>query len=99
MKPSGTTPEESATKSVIASDYAQKGPDSSVAGTYKTTADLYMRHGAGKNKKAMVVIPNGTPVSCYGYYSISGGVKWLYIQVVLDGVKYTGFSSGAYLKK
>ena len=99
VKPSGTTPEESATKSVTASDYAQKGPDSSVAGTYKTTADLYMRHGAGKNKKAMVVIPNGTPVSCYGYYSISGGAKWLYIQVVLDGVKYTGFSSGAYLKK
>ena len=99
VKPSGTTPEESVTKSVTASDYAQKGPDSSVTGTYKTTADLYMRHGAGKNKKAMVVIPKGTPVSCYGYYSISGGVKWLYIQVVLDGVKYTGFSSGAYLKK
>lgn len=99
VKPSGTTPEESATKSVTATDYAQKGPDDSVAGVYRTTANLYMRHGAGKNKKAMVLIPEGTPVNCYGFYSISGGVKWLYIQVTLDGVKYTGFSSSAFLKK
>lgn len=99
VKPTAPTPEASATKSVTASDYAQKGPVSSLAGEYKTTAALYMRHGAGTNKKAMVVIPKGTAVQCYGFYSVSGGVKWLYIQVTLDGVKYTGFSSSAYLKK
>lgn len=88
-------------KSVKASDYAQKGPVSSLAGTYKVTAKdgLYMRHGAGTNKKAMVTIPYGTKVECYGYYSVSGSVKWLYIQVTLNGVTYTGFSSSTYLKK
>ncbi len=86
-------------KKVTATCYASKGPDSSVAGTYKTTANLYLRNDAGTNKKALVVIPKGTAVKCYGYYSVSGGVKWLYIQVKIDGVLYTGFSSCTYLKK
>lgn len=99
-KPSTTTqPQEQPTsKKVIAGAYADKF-NKSLAGTYKTTANLYMRHGAGTNKKSMVVIPNGTKVKCYGYYSISNGVKWLYIQVTIDGVQYTGFSSSAYLKR
>lgn len=98
-KPTAPIPVTNATKTVTASDYAQKGPVASLAGEYKTTDALYMRHGAGTNKKAMVVIPKGTAVNCYGFYSVSGGVKWLYIQVTLGGVKYTGFSSSAYLKK
>lgn len=85
-------------KKVVAGAYADKF-NKSLAGTYKTTANLYMRHGAGTNKKSMVVIPNGTKVKCYGYYSVSNGVKWLYIQVTIDGVQYTGFSSSAYLKR
>ena len=94
-----TQPQEQPTsKKVIAGAYADKF-DKSLACTYKTTANLYMRHGAGTNKKSMVVIPNGTKVKCYGYYSISNGVKWLYIQVTIDGVQYTGFSSSAYLKR
>lgn len=70
-----------------------------LAGVYKTTGNLYMRHAAGTNKKAMVVIPNGTEVRCYGYYDIANGVKWLYIQAAIDNVLYTGFSSSRYLKK
>lgn len=99
--PTTSTSSTSAKKSVKASDYAQKGPSTSLAGTYKVTATkgLYMRHGAGTNKKSMVLIPYGTKVECYGYYSVSGNVKWLYIQVTLDGVTYTGFSSSAYIKK
>lgn len=94
-----TQPQEQPTsKKVVAGAYADKF-DKSLAGTYKTTANLYMRHGAGTNKKSMVVIPNGTKVKCYGYYSVSNGVKWLYIQVTIDGVQYTGFSSSAYLKR
>lgn len=94
-----TQPQEQPTsKKVIAGAYADKF-NKSLAGTYKTTANLYMRHGAGTNKKSMVVIPNGTKVKCYGYYSVSNGVKWLYIQVTIDGVQYTGFSSSAYLKR
>lgn len=60
---------------------------------------LYMRHGAGKNKRAMVLIPEGTKVQNYGYYTSYNGTKWLYIQVTLNGVQYTGFSSKTYLKK
>lgn len=94
-----TQPQEQPTsKKVVAGAYADKF-NKSLTGTYKTTANLYMRHGAGTNKKSMVVIPNGTKVKCYGYYSVSNGVKWLYIQVTIDGVQYTGFSSSAYLKR
>lgn len=71
--------------------------DKSLAGNYTTTANLYCRNDAGTNKKALVLIPKGTVVKNYGYYSIANGVKWLYIQVVIDGVLYTGLSSQAYL--
>lgn len=87
-----------AEKKVTATCSAQKF-SKSLAGTYKTTADLYMRNDAGTNKKALVVIPKGTEVHNYGYYSMSGSTKWLYIQVKIDGVAYTGFSSSVYLKK
>ena len=71
--------------------------DKSLAGNYTTTANLYCRNDAGTNKKALVLIPKGTVVKNYGYYSIANGMKWLYIQVAIDGVLYTGFSSQAYL--
>lgn len=93
-----TKPEAPQQSSYVASDYAAK-KDAGLAGTYKTTANLYMRHGAGTNKKAMVVIPKGTTVKCYGYYSVSNGAKWLYIQANIGGVKYTGFSHSSYLVK
>lgn len=95
VKPSTVTP--TANKSVTATDYATK-KDTKIAGTYKTTSGLNMRHGAGTNKKAMVVIPKNVEVKCYGYYSIFNGAKWYYVQVILDGVKYTGFCHSGYLK-
>ena len=73
--------------------------DNNLNATYKTTGNLWLRHGAGTLKKKIVVIPKGTKVRCYGYYSRSGLTKWLYIQFTLKGVKYTGFASGKYLKK
>lgn len=69
------------------------------AGDYVTTADLYCRNDSGTNKKALCLIPKGTKVRCYGYYNVTNGVYWLYIQFVMDGVQYTGFSSSKYLKK
>lgn len=48
---------------------------------------------------SLAVLPNGTKVQHYGYYTEVNGVKWLYIQVTYNGVKYTGFSSSAYLRK
>lgn len=85
-------------KKVTSSCYACfKDPD--LAGTYITTANLYCRNDAGKNKKALCKIPKGTAVKNYGFYSTANGVRWLSIQFVMDGVQYTGFSSIEYLTR
>lgn len=83
---------------VEATCYA-KSKNSSLAGTYVTTEDLYCRNDAGTNKKALCLIPKGTKVNNFGFYTTFNGVKWLLIQFTLNGVQYTGFSSSVYLKK
>lgn len=94
-----STQTSTATKSVKATDYAQKKL-ASLAGTYKVTASaLNVRHGAGTSKKIMVAIPKNTQVKCYGYYTTVSGTKWLYVQFTYKGVKYTGFCSSKYLSK
>lgn len=85
-------------KTVTATCHA-KSKDTSLAGTWKTTANLYLRNDAGTNKKALVLIPKGTSVRNYGYYSTANGAKWLLIEVIVDGVKYTGFSHSGYLTR
>ena len=92
-KPATTT-----TKKVTATGTADY-LDKSLAGTYVTTANLHMRNDAGTTNKSLVVIPKGTKVKNYGYYSTSSGVKWMYVQVTLNGIQYTGFCSKRYLKK
>lgn len=92
-------PSKSAMESIALAGSGAASFDKSLAGSYVTTTGLYMRHGAGKNKRAMVLIPEGTKVQNYGYYTSYNGTKWLYIQVTLNGVQYTGFSSKTYLKK
>lgn len=67
----------------------------SFEGTYKTTAALHLRAGAGTSKKSLVVMPQGAKVRCYGYYTEVSGVNWYYLQY---GNK-CGFSSSQYLKK
>ena len=94
-KPSATA---SSAGKVEATCYA-KSKDSSLAGTYVTTTDLYCRNDAGTNKKALCLIPKGTKVNNFGFYTTFNGVKWLLIQFTLNGVRYTGFSSSVYLKK
>ena len=69
------------------------------AGTYTTSANLNMRDDAGTTNKALCTIPKGTKVKCFGYYSTSKGVNWLYVQCTVNKVKYTGFCSKSYLKK
>lgn len=101
VKPSTSapqTPSQPTYKTITSTCYAQD-KDSEVSGQYITTANLYLRNDAGTNKKALCLIPQGTPVRCWGFYSEANNVKWLYIEVILDGVRYIGFSSGAYLKK
>lgn len=85
-------------RKVISTCYAHN-QDAAIAGTYITMADLYCRNDAGTNKRALCLIPKGTTVRCYGFYNVSDGVKWLYIQFTMNGVQYTGFSSVKYLKK
>lgn len=83
---------------VTATEYAQS-KNENLAGTYTTTANLYLRNGAGTNKKALLVIPKGHEVKCYGYYSTFNEVRWLYIQTIVDGIIYTGFSHIGYLSR
>lgn len=85
-------------KKVVSTCYA-KSFLQTVAGVYKTEANLYLRNDAGTNKKALCLIPKGTNVRCYGYYTKVGNTIWPYIEVNIDGVQYVGFSSVDYLTK
>ena len=78
-----------------------KSFDKTLAGTYTVTAGsgLHIRNVAGSKTGSMTILPYGTKVRNYGYYTEVNGVAWLYIQVTYQGIKYTGFSSGAYLSK
>lgn len=95
---SSTNTSSSSVSTKTASDSAAS-KSSSLAGSYKTTADLNMRNGAGTSKSVLVVIPKGTVVRNYGYYTTVNSTKWLYVQVTLNNIKYTGFCSSAYLTK
>ena len=83
---------------ITAADKA-RSKDKSLSGSYTVTGNLYLRDGAGTHKKSICVIPKGTVVKNYGYYTSFLGVKWLYITFVKDGVTYTGFSSSKFLRK
>ena len=96
--PKKTTTTSTATTNKTATE-AAKSMLGTLAGTYKTTANLNVRDGAGTGKKILVTIPKGTTVKNYGYYTTVSGVKWLYIQFAYNNVTYTGFASGKYLKK
>lgn len=79
-------------------DYAQKF-DRSIAGNYEVTASagLHIRSGANTKKTSLGVLPGGTVVKNYGYYSVAAnGVRWLYVKTS-SGI--VGFCSSTYLKK
>lgn len=88
-----------ATPAKVKASEAAQLMDKDMAGTYTATADLRLRDGAGTDKKSLVVMPKGTRVQNYGYYTRVGSTRWLYIQFTLNGVQYTGFSSGDYLRR
>lgn len=101
--PSASTPSTSKPTTVTEkrATEAAYGFNKSLAGAYAVTASsgLHIRNGAGTNKASLAVLPKGTRVQNYGYYTLVGGVKWLYVQVTYRGVKYTGFCSAQYLAK
>ena len=63
--------------------------------TYTTTANLHLRKGASILKKSICVMPKGTKVTWYGYYTGS----WKYVKVANGAYKgKVGFCSQKYLK-
>lgn len=94
--PSGST---STSKPAVSGSTARvesaRSKDAAIAGKYKTTSNLYLRVGAGTGKTAITLMPAGSSVQCYGYYTTYNGTRWYY---VVYGDK-TGFCSSAYLQK
>ena len=72
-----------------------------VAGAYTVTAGsgLNVRDAAGTDSKVLMVIPKGTTVRNYGYYTVVNGVKWLYVAFSYKRVNYTGFVSERFLSR
>lgn len=68
--------------------------DKAKAGTYAVCANggLHLRTGASTSKTSLEVMPNGSKVKCYGYYT----GEWLYV-VSASGKQ--GFCHSGYLKK
>lgn len=73
--------------------------DPQIAGSYRTVENLNMRHGAGMSEKVMTIIPKNTKVRNFGFYTEVKDAKWLYVQVILNNVMYSGFCSSKYLDK
>lgn len=99
-------PDTSATVQSKTASEAAHSKDNGLAGTYKTTAALNIRNGAGtvknkfgSDKTVLVTAPAGTKVQCYGYFTTVDAVRWLYVQFTYNGVKYTGFASSKYLNR
>lgn len=75
--------------------------DTALTGTYKCTAITYLsaRDDSNANSKELTRIKPGETVNCYGYFNLVNGVKWLYVQFEQNGVRYTAFACGSWLKK
>lgn len=84
----------STSTSSVSVDYAS-AYSKALAGTYKTTANLNLRSGAGTSKSIICIIPKGDEVTCYGYYTSVSGTKWYFVAYQT----YTGFVSSKYLSK
>lgn len=69
--------------------------DKSIAGTYKTTANLNLRSGAGTGKAIITTMPRGSQVTCYQYYAKVNGQKWYLVEYG----KYAGYCSAKYLQR
>ena len=75
---------------------AAKSFDRAYAKTYTVTASaLNLRSGAGTDRPIIKSLPNGTKVTCYGYYTKNEATVWLYVKDQ-DGI--LGYCSKKYLK-
>ena len=95
--PAPSTP---STGKIVKTTCVAKKFNKMIAGTYVTTANVYCRNDAGTNKKALVLIPKGSKVQCYGYYNVSGSANWyLIVFDSKEGTHYEGFTHSSYLKR
>lgn len=80
-------------KPVSPVDYAEKF-DEHIKGAYKVIAKdgLHLRKGAAASKDSIRVMPYGSTVQCYGYYT----GDWY---LVVDEKNRSGFCHSAYLKE
>ena len=81
---------------------ATKDPESFdkyLKGAYITTGNLNMRNGAGVTNRVLKVIPKGTKVYNYGYYTKVAKTSWLWVNTTLGDTEYTGYCSERYLQK
>lgn len=72
-----------------------KSKNSSLSGTYKATANVHIRAGAGASKTDLGIIKAGETVKNYGYFTNVNGVNWLYVAYA-DKV---GFVCSTYLRR
>ena len=88
-------------KEEVKSTSPAKSFDKELSGQYEVVSKtgLHLRSGAGTNNESLLVMPNGAKCVNYGYYTNVSGIKWMYVQFVNKGTKYTGFASGKFLKK
>ena len=69
--------------------------DKSKAGAYRTTDRLHIRDGAGTGYRSLGVLPKGTSVRNYGYYTR----EWYLVVAVVGNVQYTGFCHKDFLAR
>lgn len=100
VKQKTTTPKTGTSVNASKIESASK-MDSKLAGTYTVASanGLYLRKGAGKTKESLCIMPKGTKVRNYGYYTSVNGVKWLLVQASINDKTYIGYCSKKYLKK
>ena len=87
-----------ATKDAVAKTDPASHFERSYAKKYTVTASaLHMRRGAGTHKASIKLLPRGTSVTCYGYFSKApqDNSIWLYVK---DAKGDVGFCAKRYLK-
>lgn len=76
--------------------YPALARNNAFAGKYVTTANLHLRVGPGTKYDSIEVMPAGTVVHNYGYYTNVSGTNWYYVK--LDN-GLLGHCSSKYLRR
>lgn len=79
-------------KVIKASKPASKGPSKELNCSFKAKIKTAIKDAPNSNSKVLTEIAAGTKVRCYGYYSTTNGVDWLYIRYdASKSLAYEGF--------